>query len=257
MKLWAQIEKPAESSSTPLVLLHAFPMDSRMWRGQVAHFSWARTVVAPDARGYGHSKMPDGAPFTMRAYADDVADTLDSLGVDKAVFGGCSMGGYAIFELWNWHRDRVAGMILCDTRAEPDAAAARENRQRQVERIEREGAAFMVDFAAENLLGDHTRQSNPQLVAEVRQWVSEAPATTIAANLEGLAARADSGPRLPTINVPTLVIVGEQDKVTPLEAAQHLVNEIQGARLAVIPNAGHLAPLENPESVNQAIGGFL
>jgi 3-oxoadipate enol-lactonase len=256
MKLWALTAGP-ENDLTPVVFLHAFPMDSRMWRSQVRFVAKKRRAVAPDARGYGNSKTADEITFTVPGYADDVIETLDELGVRRAIFCGCSMGGYAMFELWRRHRGRVAGMILCDTRAEADAPPAKQKRAQQIARIREEGAGFMVDFVAENLLGKRTRDTAPDIVGEVRQWASEAPAATIAANLQGLADRTDSGDSLPAIDVPTLVIVGQEDTITPLDAASRLAREIPHARLVVIPDAGHLSPVENPTAVNAAIAAYL
>jgi pimeloyl-ACP methyl ester carboxylesterase len=167
------------------------------------------------------------------------------------------MGCYTILEFWRRYPARVAGMILCGTRAEADSETLFRNRMSQIERIRAEGTGFLREFAEMNLLSPATRENQPALVEEVGRWVSQAPAESVIRVLEALAVRSDSGPSLPTIFVPVLAVFGEDDTVTPVECGERLAREIPDARLAKIRAAGHLAPLEQPEVVNEEIRTFL
>jgi 3-oxoadipate enol-lactonase len=173
------------------------------------------------------------------------------------VFAGCSMGGYTMFELWRQAPGLIAGMVLCDTRAEPDTDESRAKRSEQIRMIRERGPDFMQYFVAQNLLSETTRTEQPGVVVRVKELVSQAPAETMVATLQALADRADSGPTLASINVPTLVVVGENDTVTPLAASERLRKDIPGAELQVIPGAGHLTPLEKPDEINALLGRFV
>jgi pimeloyl-ACP methyl ester carboxylesterase len=253
MKLWHDVIRSEREDAPAVAFLHAFPLDSRMWRAQVAHLKGRATTIVMDARGYGRSPVTDDMPFTIELYAKDAIDTLDAAGIERAVLVGCSMGGYAMFEIWRKYESRVAGMLLCDTRAEADTDETRGKRKQQIDRILREGAGFMEQFVIDNLIGPSTRERKAELVQEVRGWVREAPDAAIVHALTGLAERPDSGPTLPTIDVPVVVVVGEHDAVTPVDAARRLERDIPNARLHVISRAGHLSPLENPAAVNDAL----
>lgn len=257
MKLACVCKGPTDGAKAPLVLLHAYPVDSRMWRHQVEHFSRDRRVAALDMRGYGGSKEYGSDPFTVAQYAADVLETCDGLGIQKAVFAGCSMGGYTIFELWRQAPGRFAAMILCDTRAEADDAQAREKRMQQINIIQQRGTGFLPGFVEDNQLSPHTREQNQELVQEVKSWATEATAGALVRTIQMLADRPDSRETLKTISVPTLVLVGEDDKVTPMSMAKVIAEGIANAKLQSIPRAGHLSPLENPKAVNAAIDALL
>lgn len=259
MKLGYQKQVPDSASdySLPLVLLHAFPLNSEMWRPQLQYFGRTRLVIAPDFRGYGKSDEHDGNEWDVSTYAGDVRDTLQELKITRAVIGGCSMGGYTIFELFRQEPGLFAGMILADTRAEPDTDDGKQKRHQQIQKIQQQGTGFVPDFVVENLLGNYTRRNRPEVVEHVKSIVSNASAGTITSTLRMLATRPDSGPTLPTINIPCLVVVGEEDTVTPRENSERLVRDIPGSQLEIIPNAGHLSPLENPEGFNKAVERFL
>ncbi|MBX7245489.1 MAG: alpha/beta hydrolase [Candidatus Sumerlaeaceae bacterium] len=258
MKLAVRTHKgQAAPGAPPIVFLHAFPTQSAMWDSQLSGLSGLADLHAVDFRGYGKTNAPEGEPFSFGAYADDVRETLEHLGVNKAVLCGCSMGGYTMFEIWRRNPATVAGMILCDTRAEADTPEGRAKRTAQVEQIRMEGGAFMADATVQNLLCDLTRATRPQVVAKVRQWALNTPDSVYIRTLEALANRTDFTATLSTITVPTLVLVGAEDQVTPLASAQIITEGIPGSKLEIIPDAGHLSPLENPEPVNAAIRMFL
>ena len=252
----ATIEYEATGSGTALLLLHAFPLGLFMWDAQVGALAAACRVVRFDARGFGGSSLGEG-PLTMERIADDGAALLDHLGVEKAVVGGCSMGGYAALAFVRRHPQRLLGLVLQDTRAGADTAEAKANRAGLAAKVLAEGSGAAVEAFLPKLLGETTRREHPDLVARVGERILAAAPEGIANALHGLAARADSRETLPAIAVPALVLVGAEDVLTPPSEAALLSAAIPRARLDVIPGAGHLANLESPAAVNAALRAFL
>jgi pimeloyl-ACP methyl ester carboxylesterase len=239
-----------------LLLLHAFPLDRSMWDPQAAALESSQRVIRFDARGFGGSDDPSGS-LTMEAIADDAAALLTELEIEQAVLVGCSMGGYAAFAFARRHTSRLAALVLLDTRAGADGDEARRNRAALAERVLAEGAGAAVEALLPRLLGVTSRGERPELVGRVRQQILAARPRAIAAALAGLAARLDSTPLLASLGVPTLVVVGEEDVITPPAGAAEMASLIPGARLATIPRAGHLPGLENPEALNGTLAAFL
>jgi len=236
----------------PLLLLHAFPLGLAMWDPQAAALADTHQVVRFDGRGFGGSP-PGDSLLTMERIADDAAGILDHLGLPSAVVCGVSMGGYAAFAMIRRHPERIRAMVLADTRAGADSPEARANRAAQAEKVRRDGARAIADAVLPKLLGATSHRERPELVARVRQMIEANPPRGITDALAGLAARADSTPSLREIRVPTLVVVGEEDAITPVAEAEALQRGIAGSRLAVIPRAGHLSSLENPEEFNRQL----
>jgi pimeloyl-ACP methyl ester carboxylesterase len=193
----------------------------------------------------------------MERIADDAAALLDHLGISKAVVVGCSMGGYAAFAMVRRHPDRLRGLVLQDTRAGADSEEARTNRHRLAERVLREGAGPVAEAFLPKLLGETTHRERPALVAQIRETILRTPPRGIADALAGLAARADSFPTLREIGVPTLLVCGAEDVLTPLADSEAMQRGIKGSRLEVIPRAGHLSNLENPEAYDRVLSEFL
>jgi 3-oxoadipate enol-lactonase len=252
----AELACDVTGSGLPVLLLHAFPLGLAMWDEQARALADAYQVVRFDARGFGDSPPGDGL-LTMERIADDAVGVLDRLGIPSAVVAGLSMGGYAALALVRRHPDRIRALVLADTRAGADSAEARATRAAQAEKVRREGAATIADAVLPKLLGTTSHQQRPELVARVRRTIESNPPRGIADALAGLAARADSTPTLREIRVPTLVIVGEEDTITPPAEAEALQRGIAGSRLATIPRAGHLANLENPAEFNHRLRTFL
>jgi 3-oxoadipate enol-lactonase len=240
---------------TTLLLVHGFPLDRRLWAAQADAFAALARVVTPDLRGHGKSEIVPG-PFTMNQHADDLAALLDHLKIRCAVVAGLSMGGYVAFAFWRRHPDRVQGLILADTRAEPDSIAARAGRDAAMATVQQTGAAVYADEMLPRLLAPGSL-ANARIAGAAREMMAEQPVAGIVGALGGLRDRADSRATLPTITVPTLVLVGEADGITPPADGQAMAALIPGARLAVIPRAGHLSPLENPRAFNAAVQAFL
>lgn len=242
----------------PVVFLHAFPLDGRMWREQVACLAPRTQVLTPNVRGFGGAIGASDCPqWSVGCFAYDLLCLIDKQNFDRVILAGCSMGGYIAFEFWRRYPARVAGLILCDTRAEADTEEIRARRQAQIERIRREGTGFLADFVEQNLVSPKTRERNPNLVKEIVGWAREAKPESVVGVLEALANRPDSTETLPTINVPVLLVFGEDDTVTPKECGVRMLARLPQATMEVVPDAGHLAPLENPQVVNSAINDFL
>lgn len=236
-----------------LVLLHAFPLCAAMWSPQLDALSTSTRVVAPDLLGFGASDAPDDpSAYSVDIWADLVAGLLDHLGLERVVLGGLSMGGYAAFAFARRHRGRLAGMVLADTRPGPDTAEAAERRRGQIRQLRERGSADLVETLLGGLLGDDTRRHRPDVVAATRALMDSSPAGFIGA-LEAMIRRPDSTPMLADIDVPTLVMVGAQDVLSPPEVARALHAAMPGATLAVLPGAGHLSSLEAPAAFNAAL----
>jgi 3-oxoadipate enol-lactonase len=252
----AEIAYHDRGSGPALLLLHAFPLSLVMWEEQAQSLSTTHRVLRFDARGFGGSS-PGGDAFTMERLADDAAALLDALGIEKAVVGGCSMGGYVAFAFARRHPQRLGGLVLQDTRAAADSAEAKTNRATIASRVLAEGAAAAVEVFLPKLLGETSKREQPELVSRVRQWIQAAPPRAIANALHALAMREDSRPTLPVIRVPTLVVVGDEDVLTPPAEAGEMAAAIAAARLERIPRAGHLCNLESPRAFDAALRRFL
>ena len=240
-------------ATTPVVFLHAFPLNAGMWAGQVEALP-DRATLAPDFPGFGGRApgVSDLEGFARSALAD-----MDAAGIGKAVVVGLSMGGYVAFRLLGLAPERVVGLVLADTKAGADNEAGRTKRTDQAARVRAEGVAWMPDAFAPALLGPTTMASRPEVVGYVKELVGKADPEGVARALEAMRERPDSTPQLGTIRVPTLVVVGEEDGLTPVADARILADGIPGAELEVLPGAGHLANLEDPAAFNAALTSFL
>lgn len=231
-----------------LLLIHAFPVDAEMWEPQTSALRGEIDVLAPSLPGFGGSP-PTGDVLTMEAAADAVAGELDRAGVDRAVVCGLSMGGYVAFSLWRRHRGRIAGLALADTRAEPDDDAGRERRRGVAEKAQTQGSGAIADEPPPLL----SEGADPELWERVRAMIRRQPGEAIAAASLGMAERPDSRPDLPDIDVPTTVIVGSADALTPPSMSEPMAEAIPGATLVVLEGAGHLSNLEDPERFTDAL----
>jgi pimeloyl-ACP methyl ester carboxylesterase len=247
----------ADQGSGPgVVLLHAFPLDSGMWWNQFGALADGFRVIAPDLPGFGGSAVSAG--LTIDATADVVAELLDHLGMnERVVIGGLSMGGYAALAFARLYPQRVRALILADTKAEPDDEAGRANRDRLIRLTEDQGPAAVIDELLPKLLAPATTTSKPDVVQFVRETAGRQQAEGVVAALRALRDRPDARPGLSHISCPTLVVVGDQDAITPPDKARELVGSIPNARLATVPDAGHLSNLENPVTFSAALRAFL
>jgi 3-oxoadipate enol-lactonase len=242
---------------TPLVLLHAFPLHAEMWAPQLEALSAHRRVVAPDLLGFGGTDAPETMfRYTMQGFADLVAGLLDRLGLHRVVLGGLSMGGYVAFAFLRQYPERVAGLILSDTRPGADTTQVYERRADQQDQVARVGTTALIEVLLAGLLCDDTRAQRAELVERVRGLMANPAAGYIGA-LEAMKHRPDSTAELAAVSVPTLVLVGEDDALSPPDVARDMQARIPGAQLAVLPHAGHLSNLEAADDFNAAVAAFL
>jgi 3-oxoadipate enol-lactonase len=241
----------------PVVLmLHGFPFDRSMWRGQVEKLSPRFRVIAPDFRGHGETSVTR-EPSAMEELAEDLAALLDELNVPRAVVCGLSMGGYVALAFYRAHPSRVRALVLADTRPNADTEDARRTREETARRALAEGMAPIADAMLPKLLSTSTREHSPEVVERVRRMMLGVKPEGAAAALRGMAERRDQTDLLPKIDVPTLVIVGSEDSVTPPSDAEAMHSRIDGARLVVIEGAGHVSNVERPVEFDRALVEFL
>lgn len=239
----------------PVVLLHAFPLNRTMWEPQIAALFGECRCIAPDLRGFGDS--PRSGPYSMDRYADDVVALLDALQIDRAVVGGLSMGGYIALALWRRHRNRIRALVLADTRSGADNDEGKQKRGELIALAQSEGSAAVADRQVTGLLGKSTREKQPELVDRIRSIMAGESPDGIVGALEAMRNRPDSTPLLAGIDVPTLIVVGDEDVLTPPKEARVMHAAIRGSRLEVIPGAGHLSNLERPAAFNAALSDFV
>ncbi len=256
MTLSDQGEGPA------VLLVHGFPLDRSMWDAQAeALVAAGCRVIAPDLRGYGQSDLGQvGEPpvATMERYADDLAEMLDALKVSgPVVFVGFSMGGYIAWQFLHRHADRLGALVLCDTRAEDDSPDVRKMRHKMANHVLEWGADRVAEAMIPKLFASGTLESDHPMVAHTRAVISATDPRSIAAAQRGMGARPDVTVELPTIARPTLVIVGEEDALSPVDEMRGMAESIPDAKLVVIPAAGHLSPVEQPELVSTALKDFV
>jgi pimeloyl-ACP methyl ester carboxylesterase len=240
-----------------LVLLHAFPLSSAMWLDQREALSCCCRVVTPDLRGFGGSELGDDEP-SLDAAADDVAALLDRLELDGVVLGGLSMGGYVVMAFLRRHGERVAGIVLADTKAAIDSAEGRATRERIAAAVLADPAStVLVDEVLPTLVGASTLADRPLIYGRIRALVQSAPPAAVAWAQRAMAARPDSFDTLRGCPVPALVVVGEQDRRAPPSDAQAMADALPDATLVRIPDVGHLSAVEDPARFNRAVGDFL
>lgn len=243
-----------EGEGLPVVLLHGFPFSSRMWNRQVAALAPSHRMITPDFRGFGDS---GGAPSSAEQLADDLQALVEHLELPRFVLGGFSMGGYVAFRYLAKHADRVHAVMLLDTRAEADAPEAKQRRYTAIDRIKSEGPdGFLNDFAT-LVLSPKTLERRPEIATQVRQLMEADRVASLTGGLQAIAERPDSAPLLSKISQPTLIVVGEDDKATPVDSARKMLEAIPGSTLVIIPGAGHVSNLEQPEQFNKALREFL
>jgi 3-oxoadipate enol-lactonase len=241
----------------PLLLVHGFPLDHTMWQAQIDFFVDHCRVIAPDLPGFGGSDATPGV-VTMEQMADALAGLLDELGVkEKVIFCGLSMGGYIGWQFWKKYRHKVLAIIACDTRVVADTPEAAAGRRVMATRVLTEGAGAASSVMMPRMFAPDTYQAQPDLVRRFQQMMDRQKPEGIAAAALGLAAREDVQSLLPTIDVPTLVVVGQHDVISTVDEMRHIASAIPDAVWVDVPKAGHLSPVENPAVVNEAIAEFI
>ena len=244
-----------EGPGDPLVLLHAFPLDSRMFGPQAEAFTGLRRLITPDFPGFGRSPRTPAQP-DVRYYAEGLRGLLDRLKLERVVLGGVSMGGYVVFECLRLFPERISGLILANTRPEPDSKEMRENRKKTARRVAEEGVEVLIELQMKRLLSPHTLENNERVVEKVRAMILESNPNGVVAALGAMRERPDSTPLLGKIGVPTLVIGGEEDEISSPEVMGAMTEKIPASRHVTLPDAGHLANLEAPERFNAVLKEF-
>jgi len=240
-------------TGTPLLLIHAFPFDSRMWRPQVEAIGTSRMVLTPDLRGFGRNR-DEPYPTSIEQHARDCLTLLDRSGVSRAIVAGLSMGGYVALAMQRLAPERLAALMLCDTKAAPDSPEARKGRDARIDRIRKEGIAFLPDDLLPGLVAESS-STNAKL--ELRRIMLEQDPQGIECALAALRDRPDSSEVLPSIRVPCRLVCGELDSLTPPDVMAAMVRHIDGATLDVLPGAGHLSSLEAPDAFNDILLALL
>ena len=243
-----------EGQETPLLLMHAFPLNRSMFEPQNRGLSDALRLIAFDCPGVGDS---EAGPVAMEEIAELAVAVLDSLNIRKAVVGGVSMGGYAAFALERRYPDRLLGLVLANTKPAADTEKAKADRRALTALAREHGATAIADRMLPKLLGETTRRERPVLVERVRAMIESTTPEGIAGSLDALAQRADSTDRLAKIAVPTLIIAGEEDSLAPPRETAEWAKRIPGSRFVALPAAGHLPNLETPEAFNAQLKYFL
>jgi 3-oxoadipate enol-lactonase len=249
---------PGDHDQRALVLLHAFPIGANLWEPQMRAIPKGWRLITPDLRGFGGSTELDSiSALSIGDYAEDIVDLLAELKVTRAVVGGCSMGGYAALALYQVAPQLFEGLVLANTRAGADSPESRANRRNMLALVDREGASGVAREMMPKLLGKTTHESNSDAESFVRRLIKQQSPVAIRGAIHRMMHRPDSTPLLAQVSVPTLVITGAEDEMIPVEESRRIASGIRGAKLVIIPGAGHLANLEQPEAFNAALNGFL
>lgn len=249
---------PGKAELRTYVLLHAFPIGANLWEPQMRSIPVGWRLITPDLRGFGGSTELDSATtVSIGDYADDVATLLDELKIPRAVIGGASMGGYAALAFVQLAGERVDGLVLANTRAGADSPDARANRRSMLALLDREGPSGVAREMMPKLLGTTTRETNPEIEANVRRLIKQQSPIGIRNAIQRMMHRPDSTALLASATLPSLVITGDEDELIPVEESRSMAAAIRGATLVIIPKAGHLANLEQPDAFNDALHAFL
>ncbi len=245
----------------PVLLVHGFPLHHEMWASQISALAGKCRVIAPDLRGFGQSTFGDADPqqgISMERYAEDLLEMLDAIGVREPItLVGFSMGGYVAWQFVRKYGERVSALVECDTKAAADNDEARQNRLKMAENIHEWGVARVADTLSPKFFAERTWEAKPEVVAAVRRMIESGSPDAIAAAQRGMAARPDVTSLLPQIKVPALLIGGAEDVISPPDEMRAIAAAMPNARYVEIPDAGHMAPMENPDAVNEALLRFM
>jgi 3-oxoadipate enol-lactonase len=240
----------------PVVFIHGFPFNHAMWETQMRGLPNNIRAITYDVRGHGATDVGDGQ-YTIELFVDDFISLLDHLVIEKAVVCGLSMGGYIALRAYERHPDRFKALVLCDTRSEGDPNEAKVKRTDSLKAVKRDGVPAFAEGFVKAVFAEETFKSNPDAVVMIRKSIEGNSPLGICGTLIALAARTDTTSVLPTIKIPTLILVGELDKLTPPAAARAMHERIAGSELHVIPHAAHMSNLENPAMFDDRLISFL
>ncbi len=253
-----EIDYDVEGARTgkPIVFIHGFPFDRSMWKPQIEFLRKEYYVISYDLRGHGASTIGDGQ-YSVEYFVDDLIALLDHLKISKAVVVGLSMGGYIALRALERNPERFRGIVLADTRSEADGNDGRVKRAMQAIAVKATGMRPFSELFVKGLFYEKTFQTNPGIIESIKLVIERSSPVAVAGTLLALAARTDTTTSLFTVKVPALILVGQHDVITPPSASHAMKDKIPGAELHVIPKAGHLSNLEQPEEFNQHLMKFL
>ena len=242
-------------TGTTVLFIHGFPHDRSLWTPQLQGLTVHARCLAADLRGFGETTAKP--PYSMDRYADDLVGLLDVLHVDRAVFAGLSMGGYIAFAIWRRHPQRVRALVLANTRSGADSEEGREKRRAVMALARDKGSSAVADSMMTGMLGKTTRNNRPEIVNSVHRLIWSSPVDGVVGALQAMMDRPDSTPTLATIDVPTLIVTGDEDTIIPVDDARAMNAAIRGSTIEVISGAGHLSNLERPAAFNHVVSEFL
>jgi pimeloyl-ACP methyl ester carboxylesterase len=239
----------------PLVLLHGFPLDLRIWKQQREALSSQWRVITPDLRGFGKSASTDA--FSIESLADDVHALLKEIGALPCVLGGLSRGGYVALAYVKKYPADLRGLVLIDTKAEGDTPEGKQGRMKMIDLVREKGPPAVAEQMMPKMIAADALKSRPALVSELRGIMEACPAKTIEHALLAMRDRPDRSGDLASIAAATLIIVGEHDAITPVSVAEAMHKAIAKSKLQVVKGAGHMTPMEQGEQVNRALREFV
>lgn len=240
----------------PVLLLHPFPVHHEFWLPAAQELASRFRLVLPDLRGHGDSEVGEG-PATMEKHAADVRAVMDDADIGRAPMIGVSIGGYLLFEFWRKYRSRVAALALCNTKAPADDAQARAGRLQAANDVLERGTEPFFESMIQKVLAKSTRESRPDLVDAAIRMMKRMSPQDVAQVQRGMAGRPDSVETLKTINVPTLLVTGDEDSMTGVKEAELMRGHIPNSQMRVIPRAGHYSPWEQPQDFARIVRQFL
>lgn len=244
------------SDAMPIVFIHAFPLNHTMWAPQIKIFSKKYRVISYDIRGHGESDVSDGQ-YTMDLFVDDLIKLLDQLYITKTIICGLSMGGYIALRAIERYAERFRALVLCDTQSVADSNEVKIKRSVALKLIKEKGVPHFAEEFIKLFFAPETFKINPKMIQTVKEMILNNAPLGIGGALLALASRTDTTESLPQIKIPTLIMVGEHDQITPPAAVLAMQEKIPNAQLHIISQAGHLSNLENPEEFNQKLLMFL
>jgi 3-oxoadipate enol-lactonase len=242
--------------SVPIIFLHGYPFDKSMWAEQVEFLKPSFRSIACDIRGFGKSK-DEKTSLSIHLFGDDLIAFMDKLGIEKAIICGLSMGGFIALNAMKKSPDRFDALILCDTQCIADTTQLKETRHKIIDKIESDGASNFNEGFLKSVFHKDSLSNKPELVEQLRTVVFANSENIIIKGLEALAGRAETCSSLDAISIPTLIICGREDEVTPLSESEFMHSKIKGSILKVIDNAGHVSNLEQAEEFNKHLADFL
>lgn len=244
-----------DSHALPIVLIHGFPLNYEMWQPQIECLTKRFRVIAYDVRGHGKTSSRD-PQYVIEFFVDDLIGLLDQLKIERAILCGLSMGGYIALRRVERNPERVMGLILADTQSRSDSNEIKLKRA-PIKSVKTQGVEVYAETSVKTLFALDSLTKKTDVVEKIKEIIRANSSSAICAALLALSGRTDTTPALPSINVPTLILVGEHDALTPPVASQEMHNKIVNSEIHVIPNAGHLSNLENPDEFNKYMLSFL